>query len=105
MLGGQCGKTSYIFRFLTEKFDPKDSAPTVGIQNKIEPFNPHLFLENNYRKNIYFDGEECKLDILDTSGDDAYTNLRQKVGDKYFEFLLFIHSGIKLLMDTLFCSM
>src|SRR4051794_4703170 len=63
-LGGQCGKTSIILRFVQNVFDQKH-VPTP--------------VEYTYRKTVTLDNEECKLDILDTSGDDTYSNLRDEV--------------------------
>src|SRR5690349_16776602 len=37
-----------------------------------------LFLEYTFHKNFKLDNTEYQLDVLDTSGDDTYTELRQK---------------------------
>lgn len=53
MIGDQCGKSSIVSRFLFDEFSA-NSEPTV---------------EDTYEYNYQFDGKECHLRILDTSGD------------------------------------
>jgi len=61
--GYQCGKSRLICRFLYDEYQEEDD-PTV---------------EDSYTQpKFVVDGEECKLDILDTSGNDFYANLYEK---------------------------
>jgi len=62
MLGnGGVGKSACTFRFVQEKF--------------VEAYNPTI--EDSYRKAIKLDGRNFVLDILDTAGQEEYTELRE----------------------------
>jgi len=63
LLGGQCGKSSFAYRFVGNKFD-NDDTPTP-----VEYTFHHKFL-------IHF--QEVKVEILDTSGDGAYSHMRKQ---------------------------
>eukprot|EP01114_Cavostelium_apophysatum_P014287 TRINITY_DN3663_c0_g1_i1.p1 TRINITY_DN3663_c0_g1~~TRINITY_DN3663_c0_g1_i1.p1 ORF type:complete len:1285 (-),score=268.60 TRINITY_DN3663_c0_g1_i1:39-3893(-) len=80
VLGGQQGKSSYLYRYLENDFI-SEGFPTI---------------EYTYYKTISFDGEECALSLLDTSGDDIYVYLRPnwfKFGEGFI-FLLNVMSNI-----------
>jgi len=62
MLGnGGVGKSACTFRFVQEKF--------------VESYNPTI--EDSYRKALKIDGRNFILDILDTAGQEEYTELRE----------------------------
>jgi len=62
MLGnGGVGKSALTFRFVQDKF--------------VEAYNPTI--EDSYRKPIKVDGKNILLDILDTAGQEEYTELRE----------------------------
>eukprot|EP01119_Soliformovum_irregulare_P009007 TRINITY_DN2211_c0_g2_i1.p1 TRINITY_DN2211_c0_g2~~TRINITY_DN2211_c0_g2_i1.p1 ORF type:complete len:617 (+),score=167.08 TRINITY_DN2211_c0_g2_i1:91-1941(+) len=61
ILGGQYGKTAYLYRFHSNMFEEHDCTPT---------------LEYTYHHTCFIDGEETKIEILDTTGDDTYEHLR-----------------------------
>jgi len=62
MLGnGGVGKSALTFRFIQNKF--------------VESYNPTI--EDSYRKQIKIDGHNIVLDILDTAGQEEYTELRE----------------------------
>eukprot|EP01118_Nematostelium_gracile_P000506 TRINITY_DN10574_c0_g1_i1.p1 TRINITY_DN10574_c0_g1~~TRINITY_DN10574_c0_g1_i1.p1 ORF type:complete len:183 (-),score=36.09 TRINITY_DN10574_c0_g1_i1:60-608(-) len=62
MLGnGGVGKSAITFRFIQNKF--------------IESYNPTI--EDSYRKQVRVGGQAIVLDILDTAGQDEYTELRE----------------------------
>eukprot|EP01114_Cavostelium_apophysatum_P012300 TRINITY_DN2736_c0_g1_i1.p1 TRINITY_DN2736_c0_g1~~TRINITY_DN2736_c0_g1_i1.p1 ORF type:complete len:185 (+),score=56.58 TRINITY_DN2736_c0_g1_i1:117-671(+) len=62
MLGnGGVGKSACTFRFVQEKF--------------VESYNPTI--EDSYRKAVKVDGRNYVLDILDTAGQEEYTELRE----------------------------
>jgi len=62
MLGnGGVGKSAITFRFVQNKF--------------VESYNPTI--EDSYRKQIKVDGSTIVLDILDTAGQEEYTELRE----------------------------
>jgi len=62
MLGnGGVGKSACTYRFVHEKFN--------------EAYNPTI--EDSYRKAIKLDGRNYVLDILDTAGQEEYTELRE----------------------------
>jgi len=62
MLGnGGVGKSALTFRFVKNKFQPA--------------YNPTI--EDSYRKNITLDNQTVVLDILDTAGQEEYTELRE----------------------------
>ena len=63
-MGHQCGKSRLLCRFLFNEYKDQDD-PTV---------------EDSYSKNDFVvDNDPCKLQLLDTSGNDFYANLYQKV--------------------------
>lgn len=62
-VGNQIGKSRLVCSFMYNEFEEVDD-PTV---------------EDSYSKDITVDGLECKLDLLDTSGNDCYSNLYNKV--------------------------
>jgi len=62
MLGnGGVGKSAITFRFVQQKF--------------VESYNPTI--EDSYRKQMKVDGRSVILDILDTAGQEEYTELRE----------------------------
>jgi len=62
MLGnGGVGKSALTFRFVQNKF--------------VESYNPTI--EDSYRKHIKVEGRSMVLDILDTAGQEEYTELRE----------------------------
>jgi small GTP-binding protein len=62
MLGnGGVGKSALTFRFVQNKF--------------VESYNPTI--EDSYRKHIKLEGSSLVLDILDTAGQEEYTELRE----------------------------
>mmetsp|Transcript_27737 Transcript_27737/g.39094 ORF Transcript_27737/g.39094 Transcript_27737/m.39094 type:complete len:195 (+) Transcript_27737:203-787(+) len=62
MLGnGGVGKSAITFRFVQNKF--------------VESYNPTI--EDSYRKTVKVDGQNIVLDILDTAGQEEYTELRE----------------------------
>jgi len=62
MLGnGGVGKSACTFRFVQDKF--------------VESYNPTI--EDSYRKTFKVDGNTIVMDILDTAGQEEYTELRE----------------------------
>eukprot|EP01118_Nematostelium_gracile_P012126 TRINITY_DN4389_c0_g1_i2.p1 TRINITY_DN4389_c0_g1~~TRINITY_DN4389_c0_g1_i2.p1 ORF type:complete len:130 (+),score=13.47 TRINITY_DN4389_c0_g1_i2:304-693(+) len=63
VIGDECGKSRMVCRFLYDTYEEVDD-PTV---------------EDRYTKsNFVVDSEPCKLEILDTSGNDVYASLYKK---------------------------
>eukprot|EP01114_Cavostelium_apophysatum_P009152 TRINITY_DN2222_c0_g1_i1.p1 TRINITY_DN2222_c0_g1~~TRINITY_DN2222_c0_g1_i1.p1 ORF type:complete len:799 (-),score=216.79 TRINITY_DN2222_c0_g1_i1:869-2980(-) len=65
IVGDQCGKTSLVTRFLFDEF--QENVPET--------------VEDKYEYNYKFDGKECHIRILDTSGNEFYYD---SMHDKWF---------------------
>jgi GTPase SAR1 family protein len=78
-VGAQCGKSSIVHRFLEDEFRADDD-PTVGKRSPHEYFSSR-FAEDFFKKTIVNEStkEEFLVEILDTSGNDFYASLHDKV--------------------------
>eukprot|EP00698_Gefionella_okellyi_P018558 TRINITY_DN5575_c0_g1_i1.p1 TRINITY_DN5575_c0_g1~~TRINITY_DN5575_c0_g1_i1.p1 ORF type:complete len:224 (-),score=56.91 TRINITY_DN5575_c0_g1_i1:185-856(-) len=59
---GGVGKSALVVQFVHNKF--------------VEKYDPTI--EDSYRKTIDVDGQACQLDILDTAGQEEYTNIQEE---------------------------
>lgn len=75
VLGGEAtGKSSLLARFLSDSFD-QSYEPTVGkifslflLSSLLSVFLKICGAEYTHRKTMLLEGEECQLELLDTSG-------------------------------------
>jgi len=86
VVGDQCGKSHLICKFLFDTYKDGDD-PTVGENfvictvnfDKLSNAIIQPFVEDSYIQNSFtVDNIQYKLEILDTSGNDCYSNLYRK---------------------------
>ena len=99
ILGGSCGKSCYVMRLLHGKF-VEDFEPSVG-KEKNSWTCLTFFSEASFYVSRIIENEEAHVELIvtrylyfptnrykDTSGDDAYSSLQEKVKNILFEISL-----------------